>query len=39
MNFETIPWLHNRYGFLGAVGVMLLIPVWMLWMFRKRGWF
>ena len=39
MNFETIPWLHNRYGFFGAVGVMLLIPVWMLTMFRKRGWF
>ena len=39
MNFESIPWLHNRYGFFGAVGVMLLIPVWMLTMFRKRGWF
>jgi magnesium transporter len=39
MNFETIPWLHNRYGFFGAVCVMLVIPVWMLWMFRKRGWF
>ena len=26
MNFETIPWLHNRYGFFGAVGVMLVIP-------------
>jgi magnesium transporter len=39
MNFESIPWLHNRYGFFGAVGVMLLIPVWMLWVFRKRGWF
>ena len=39
MNFETIPWLHNRYGFFGAVCVMLVIPVWMLWVFRKRGWF
>ena len=39
MNFETIPWLHNRYGFIGAVGVMLLIPVWMLGVFRRRGWF
>jgi magnesium transporter len=39
MNFETIPWLHNRYGFFGAVAVMLVIPVWMLWVFRKRGWF
>ena len=39
MNFERIPWLHNPYGFFLAVGIMLLIPVWMLWVFRKRGWF
>jgi magnesium transporter len=39
MNFESIPWLHNRYGFFGAVAVMLCIPLWMLWIFRKRGWF
>jgi magnesium transporter len=39
MNFETIPWLHNRYGFFGAVSIMLVIPVWMLWVFRRRGWF
>jgi magnesium transporter len=39
MNFDTIPWLHNPYGFFGAVIVMLFIPLWMLWMFRKRGWF
>lgn len=39
MNFQTIPWLHNPYGFFIAVGTMLLIPVWMLWVFRKRGWF
>ena len=39
MNFERIPWLHNPYGFFGAVVVMLVIPIWMLWLFRKRGWF
>ena len=39
MNFDTIPWLHNPYGFFGAVIVMLAIPIWMLWFFRKRGWF
>ncbi|MBS1919823.1 MAG: magnesium/cobalt transporter CorA [Bacteroidetes bacterium] len=39
MNFQTIPWLHNPYGFFIAVGFMLLIPVWMLWVFRRRGWF
>ncbi|HEX4875037.1 MAG TPA: magnesium/cobalt transporter CorA [Chitinophagaceae bacterium] len=39
MNFDAIPWLHNPYGFWGAVIFMLLIPFVMLWMFRKRGWF
>ena len=39
MNFESIPWLHNPYGFFGAVAVMLLIPIIMLYLFRKRGWF
>ena len=39
MNFDAIPWLHNPYGFFGAVAVMLFIPIAMLWMFRKRGWF
>lgn len=39
MNFQVIPWLHNPYGFFIAVSIMLLIPVWMLWVFRRRGWF
>jgi magnesium transporter len=39
MNFESIPYLHNEYGFWIAVGIMLLIPVWMIIMFRRRGWF
>jgi len=39
MNFETIPYLHNKYGFFIAVAVMLMIPIWMLRMFRGRGWF
>lgn len=39
MNFEKIPWLHNEFGFYLAVGMMLIIPVWMIWMFRRRGWF
>jgi magnesium transporter len=39
MNFEVIPWLHNAYGFFGAVAIMLIIPIVMLWLFRKRGWF
>jgi magnesium transporter len=39
MNFDSIPYLHNQYGFWIAVGIMLIIPVWMIVMFRKRGWF
>ncbi len=39
MNFDTIPWLHTPYGFFAAVGLMLCVPVIMLVVFRKRGWF
>jgi magnesium transporter len=39
MNFSKIPWLHNPNGFFIAVGLMLIVPVWMIWIFKKRGWF
>lgn len=39
MNFDFIPSIHNKWGFFSAVGFMLVIPIWMLWVFRKRGWF
>lgn len=39
MNFQTIPYIHNQYGFWIAVGLMLIIPIWMVMVFRKRGWF
>ena len=39
MNFDKIPYLHHQYGFYIAVGLMLLIPVWMVVIFRRRGWF
>jgi magnesium transporter len=39
MNFDRIPYLHNRYGFFIAVALMLLIPVYMIYLFKKRGWF
>ena len=39
MNFDSIPYLHNQYGFWIAVGVMLIIPMWMIYIFRHRGWF
>lgn len=39
MNFDIIPYAHHQWGFYFAVGLMLAIPVWMLWQFRRRGWF
>jgi magnesium transporter len=39
MNFETIPMLHNKWGFFISVGIMLLVPVLMIRMFKRRGWF
>lgn len=39
MNFERIPLLHNQWGFFISVGLMLFIPLVMLRIFRKRGWF
>lgn len=39
MNFDAIPYLHNQYGFWIAVSIMLIIPIWMIWVFRRRGWF
>lgn len=39
MNFIRIPWLHNDHGFYIAVGLMLIIPVWMIFIFKKKGWF
>jgi magnesium transporter len=39
MNFERIPLLHDQWGFFISVGLMLLIPLWMVFLFKRRGWF
>ncbi len=39
MNFLRIPLTQNPLGFWIALGSMLLIPAWMLVVFRKKGWF
>ena len=39
MNFTSIPFLNNQYGFWVAVCIMLVIPVAMIGLFRRRGWF
>ncbi|MBX3239968.1 MAG: magnesium/cobalt transporter CorA [Chitinophagaceae bacterium] len=39
MNFDDIPMLHSKWGFYISVFAMLAIPVAMLYIFRKRGWY
>jgi magnesium transporter len=39
MNFDIIPYAHHEWGFYFAIAVMLIVPLWMLWIFKKRGWF
>ncbi|HEX5669196.1 MAG TPA: magnesium/cobalt transporter CorA [Chitinophagaceae bacterium] len=39
MNFDIIPYAHHQWGFYFAVAMMLIIPIWMLFIFRRRGWF
>ncbi len=39
MNFDFIPTAHNGGGFYTAVALMFFIPVGMLVMFKRRGWF
>jgi magnesium transporter len=40
MNFDkNVNFFHQPWGFFTAVTLMLIIPIWMLWVFRKRGWF
>src|SRR5690349_231314 len=38
MNFDNMPELHSRYGYFGALVVMLVIAVIMLIFFWRRGW-
>lgn len=39
MNFDVIPYTHQVWGFYAAVGAMLIIPIIMLIVFKRRGWF
>jgi magnesium transporter len=39
MNFEAIPLIHNKWGFFISVGLMLIIPIYMLRKFKSKGWF
>ncbi len=39
MNFNVIPLSSHKWGFWIAVGVMLIIPLWMLSVFKRKKWF
>lgn len=39
MNFDVMPELRSPYGYFVVLGIMLLIFVSMIFIFRKRGWF
>jgi magnesium transporter len=40
MNFDrNVSFFHKPWGFYTAVALMLLVPIWMLSVFKKRGWF
>ncbi len=39
MNFDVIPLSGHHWGFWIAVGMMFIIPIWMLSIFKRRGWF
>jgi magnesium transporter len=39
MNFDVIPYAHHEWGFYFAVSIMLIVPLIMLYIFKKRGWF
>ena len=39
MNFDVIPLSHQKDGFFTMVALMLIIPIVMLWIFKRKGWF
>lgn len=39
MNFRFMPELNWKYGYFGALFLMLVIAVWMTVLFNKKGWF
>ncbi len=39
MNFDVIPLAHQREGFYLTVAIMLVVPLLMMFYFKRRGWF
>ncbi len=38
MNFDFMPELHWKYGYMLAIGLMVLSAILPMWYFRRRGW-
>ncbi len=38
MNFDHIPWAHESWGFMGALGLMIASAVVPYLIFKRRGW-
>ncbi len=38
MNFDQLPYMHQRWGFGGAVAIMLAVAVTMIVFFKRRRW-
>jgi magnesium transporter len=39
MNFDVIPIAHQTWGFYSTLGIMFFIPLVMIIIFKRRGWF
>ncbi len=39
MNFDRIPILHNQNGFWIATSLMIIVPIFMLFYFKRKNWF
>ncbi len=39
MNFEHMPEIHWKYGYLFSLGLMVLVCITMYYWFRRKGWF
>ncbi|AWB43410.1 magnesium and cobalt transport protein CorA [Paenibacillus sp. CAA11] len=39
MNFDRMPELHWEYGYFAVLGLMVLLALWMILWFNRRGWF
>jgi magnesium transporter len=38
MNFEAMPEIHWKYGYLGAIGITAISTGLTYWYFKRRGW-